>query len=331
MNPSNVPLARRGFLLTTLAAATPVWAQERPTGFPNRPLRLIVGYAPGGAADTLGRLLGTKAQEGFGQSLIVENRPGAGGLLAADVAAKSSPDGYTLFLSDDAQLAIAPGIGDARALALEKQLVPVVGLTTIPMVLVVNTDFAAGSMNELIAMAKIKPGLLNYASAGNGNISHVAGELFKSLSKTFITHVPYRGGAPGLTSVLAGETQLMFVSIPTALSYIKSKRVRALAVANVRRAQALPDVPTCAEAGLPNMVAVSWHGVVAPAATPAAVSKRLSDGFIDMMKTREVSDRLRETGYENTPREAPEFARWIAAETERWRGLAKIAGIKPDA
>lgn len=332
MNATPLPIRRRTFVLgAAAAAATPAWAQAPAAGFPSRPLRMVVGYAPGGAADTLGRLLGTKSQERFGQPMLVDNKPGAGGLLAAEVTAKSPPDGYTFFLSDDAQLAIAPGIGDSRALAMERQLVPVVGLTTIPMVLVVGANSPAGSMKDLIGMAKSRPGLLNYASAGNGNISHVAGELFKSLSKTFITHVPYRGGAPGLASVLAGETQMMFVSIPTALPHIKAERVKALGVANVRRSQALPDVPTCTEAGLPEMVAVSWHGVVAPAGTPAAVSKRLSDGFIEIMKSRDVTDRLRDAGYENTPREAPEFARWIASETDKWRMLARTASIKPDA
>lgn len=332
MNKNQSTVSRRSFVAAVSSyLGASAMGQPSDTVFPSKPLRMIVGYAPGGAADTLGRLLANKSTERFGQPAIVDNKPGAGGLLAAEMTANSIADGHTFFLSDDAQLAIAPGIGESKAVAMKRLLTPVVGLTTIPMVLVVHESFPAKTLKELVSLAKAKPGALNYASAGNGNIAHVSGELFKNLSKTFITHVPYRGGTPALASVLSGETQFAFVTVPTGLPYIKSGKVRALGVANLRRSQALPDVPTCFEAGLAGMVAVSWHGIVVPKATPAAAMNRIAEGFIAILKSSDVTDRLRDIGYEITPRNGQEFAQWIQGETEKWQRLAKVANIKPEA
>ncbi|MEO8387990.1 tripartite tricarboxylate transporter substrate-binding protein [Polaromonas sp.] len=332
MNINQSAISRRSFV-AAVSSCLGVSAMGQPldTVFPSKPLRMIVGYAPGGAADTLARLLANKSNERFGQTTIVDNKPGAGGLLAAEVTANSIADGHTFFLSDDAQLAIAPGIGEPKAVAMKRLLSPIVGLTTIPMVLVVQENSPATTLKELVALAKAKPGALNYASAGNGNIAHVSGELFKNLSKTFITHVPYRGGTPALASVLSGETQMAFVTVPTALSYIKSGKVRALGVANLKRSQALPAVPTCIEAGLNGMVAVSWHGIVVPKATPTAAMTRLAEGFMEILKSGDVTARLRDMGYEITPRNGKEFADWIQGETEKWQKLAKVANIKPEA
>lgn len=326
------PNRRRQFLAAAAAAASlPLARLATAQSNASKPIKLVVGYAPGGAADTLARAMAAKAQEHLGAPMLVENRLGAGGFIAAEEVARSPADGHTLLLSDDAQLAIAPGIGEPRAAALSGMLVPVIGLTALPIVLVVNNSLPATSLTELIALARKRPGSLSYASAGNGNISHMSAELFKNLSRTFLTHIPYRGGAPGLASVLAGDTQLMFLSVPTAMAHIRSGKLRALAVASFQRCPALPDVPTAFEAGLAGMVAVSWHGVMAPSATPPLLLRRIHAGLSAAARAVDTLERLRRLGFEMNLRDSAEFPRWIDSETDKWRRLAKVANIKPEA
>jgi tripartite-type tricarboxylate transporter receptor subunit TctC len=315
------------FAIALLALAQGAAAQPWPT----KPLRLVVPYPPGGPVDVSARLLGAKLQEGLGQPVVVDNRPGAGGNIGADYVAKSSPDGYTLLMGAIATHAINPAlypnfpydpIGDFRHVAMVVQ---------VPNVLVVHPDVPAHDVKELIALAKAQPGRLDFASGSTGSTGHLAGELFKQMTGTFMVHIPYRGAAPAAADLLAGRVHLMFDNLASALPNIRSGRVRALAVTTRQRSESLPAVPTLHESGLEGFDLTTWWGVMAPARVPPAVIERLAAELARAIEAPDVRDRLRAMGAESTDIRTPaQFTAFVERERKTYAGLVKRSGARVD-
>lgn len=318
----------RAWLAAALcAAAFPVGAQA----WPAKPVRFVVPYPPGGPVDVSARLLAPKLQEALGQPFLVENKPGAGGNIGVDFVAKSAPDGYTVGMGAIATHAINPAlmpsvpydpIRDFRHLALVVQ---------VPNVLVVNTELPVRSVAELVAYAKARPGKLDFASGSTGSTGHLAGELFKQMTGTFMVHIPYKGAPAAVADLLAGRVHLMFDNLASALPQVKAGRVRALAVTTLRRSSALPDLPTLDESGLKGFDMTTWWGVVGPAGMPADVAARLNAEILKAMDTPEVKARLAGMGMEGSAVRTPEqFGAFVAAEAKLYARLVKQSGAKPD-
>jgi tripartite-type tricarboxylate transporter receptor subunit TctC len=322
-------LARRRFLhLAAGAAALPAasrstWAQVYPT----RPVRLIVGFPPGGGADTIARIIGPWVSQRLGQPVVIENRPGASSTLAVQAVVNSLPDGYTLLLLGGSALMATLII--SVPFDLQRDLAPVSGLTDIPMLLVAHPSVPAKTVAELIALAKAKPGKISMGSFGTGSASHLAGEQFKMMAGVNLLHVPYRGGAPMITDLVGGQVQVAFDVMVTSLPHIRSGGLRALAVAGSQRFDALPDVPTIAET-LPGYEARTWIGVCAPAATPAEIIERLNRDINAGLTTTDIRARLSDVGTIPMILSAAEFGAFVAAEADKWTKVVKFASIKPE-
>lgn len=324
-------------LWTLMALAFPACdavAQTSPPGpgqgYPAKPIRFVLGFSAGGSSDILARLLGQKLSEAVGQAVVIENRPGAGGNIAGEVVAKSAADGYTLLLGNQGILATNVSLYSKLAFDPVRDFSPVVLLASQPNILVVHPSLPVKSVKELIALAKRKPGELNYASSGTGAATHLAGELFKSMAGVSMVHIPYKGAPQALTDVIAGQVQLMFASVTSVKPQIEAGRLRALAVTDSKRSQALPQLPTVAETGVPGYEARAWHGVVAPAGTPAAVVARLNSELNKILQLAEVRAKLSREGAEiigSTPRE---FAAYIRAEIPKWAKIIKDSGARAD-
>jgi tripartite-type tricarboxylate transporter receptor subunit TctC len=322
-------LSRRTLLAATAAAvAVPrlAWAQS----YPSRPVRLVVPFAAGGASDTFARIVSQRLGERLGQPIVVDNRPGAGGKIAADHVAKAAPDGHTLLVADVGPNAIAAGFPSTLTYQPLRDFAPVSYSFNLPIILVINPALAATSVRELVAQAKANPGKLNYASAGPGGISHLAGEMLRVLTGAGIQHVPYKGGAPGLASLVAGETQLMFVSVPTAQPFIRSGRLKPLAMTGRNRSPVFPDLPTMVEAGIAGYEADSWGGILAPAATPAPVVDRLATEFTQLLREPELVARLKTSGFEPVSAGPAEFRRFLTAEVAKWTDVIQKSGARED-
>src|SRR3954471_3643374 len=263
----------RWTLAATLAcAATAGLAQS----FPEKPIRFVVGFTPGGPSDILARALGQKLGERWSQQVVIENRPGAGGNVAAEAVAKSAPDGYTWLLGNNSILATNQSLYRSVPYDPAKEFAPVALVAIQPNILVVHPSVPAASVSELVAYLKKNPGKVNYASSGSGAAAHLAGELFKAMARVDIVHVPYKGAQPALTDVIAGQVQMMFATSASVIPYIKAGRLRALAVTTAQRSASVPELPTVAEAGVPGFEATTWHGVVVPAATPIGLIEALN-------------------------------------------------------
>ncbi len=299
----------------------PVHAQQ----YPARPVRLIVGFAPGGATDIAARAVAQKLSEQLKQSVIVDNRPGAAGNLAAELVARAAPDGYNVLLAN-ATIAI-PSLFKTLPFDVTKDFAPVSLVGAGPSALVVHPSLPVRSVRELIALAKKRPGELNYASGGTGNITHLAMVLFNGMTGTDMTHIPYKGGGPSTVATVSGEAQLMFSSVASTLPHIKQGRLRALGVSSAKRSLALPDVPTVAEAGLPGYEASSWYGLMLPAATPAAIVERLGTETAKAVESAELKERLISQGIEPVTGGAAEFTRYLRAEIPKWAKVIKDARI----
>ena len=243
--------------------------------YPARPIRFVLGFAPGGASDTMARAIGTRLSEGLGQPVVIDNRAGAGGNIAAEIVARSAPDGYTMLLGNNGILAVNVSLYPKLAFDPVKDFAPVVLIASQPNILVVHPAVTANSVKDLVALAKAKPGKLNYASPGNGTTGHLAGELFKRMAGIEYTIIPFKGGGPAALAMLSGETQFTFATALSVQPHIKSGKLRALAVTTAKRSASFPDLPTVAEAGVPGFDAITWHGVVVPARTPQPVIARL--------------------------------------------------------
>ena len=310
-----------GWLLLTTGTAH---AQD----WPNKPLRLLVGSSPGGGTDVMARAVADKLGPALKQTVVVENRPGASNTLAADVTAKST-DGHTLVMGVSTAHAIAPHLLKL-AYDNERDLVPVAFVGAVPNVLVVNTGLGVGSVADLVKLAKAQPGKLNYASSGSGSTQHIAAELFKDATGTFITHIPYRGSAPALIDLMGGQVQMSFDTLASVIGHIRSGKVKALAVAAAQRNPQLPDVPTLAEAGVKGVEMSAWYGVYMPAATPSAVQQRVHEEVNKLLPHPDTRTRLTAIGSDIAPMGQAEFAAFHAAENKRYAEVIKKRGIKLD-
>jgi tripartite-type tricarboxylate transporter receptor subunit TctC len=295
-------------------------------GYPSKPIRVIVPYAPGGSTDVVLRLLAPRMSEVLGQQVIVENRPGAASVVGLDIVAKSPPDGYTVGISN-----IAYGANPAlRKMPFdsERDLVPVSLISIVTMVLSVHPSVPARSVKQLIALAKTKPGSLNYGSAGQGSANHLAMERFKQLAGINVVHIPYQGGGPAVVSIVSGETALLFATIPSAIQHFKTGRLVPLGVSRAQRNAALPEVPTIAEAAIPGYEAIEWNGAMVPAGTPAAAIGRLHQAIVKAAAIPEVRERVTTLGADLAATSPQEFAAFVKRELATWSRVVKEVGIR---
>jgi tripartite-type tricarboxylate transporter receptor subunit TctC len=324
-------MSRFLFVSLTFVACTFAQAQTHSTGsgqaYPSRPIRYIVAQAPGGSSDTLARIVTQRVAGGLGQQIVIDNRPGATGIIGAEVVARANPDGYTLL-----QVATSHATNPAMQAKLPydtlRDFSAISLLTQQPNVWLVYPSVPVKNIKELIAYAKSKPGQLNYASSGTGGSQHLAGELLKSMAGIDIVHVPYKGSPPALVDVIAGRVPLMSSTMPPALPHIRSGKVRAIAVTSAKRSPALPDVPTVAESGLPGYEAIAWQGLVAPAGTPKAVIARLNAEFVKAVKQPDIVAKLNEQGFETVASTPEWFTQYTKTEIAKWSKVIKAAGIK---
>ena len=301
-----------------------VWAQ----GYPSKPLRLINPYAAGGPSEAVARELVAGLAAEFNQQVIIESKPGGGTVIGADYVAKSAPDGYTLLLATAAALIVQPLIMDKIPYDAQRDLAPVGMFATVPNLITVHPSVPAASIRELIEYARREPGKLNYASAGVGTGPHLAGELFKSMAKIDMTHIAFKGAAPGVLEVLAGRVQVSFLNLSPQLAHVRAGKLRPLAIASASRSGLLPEVPTVSESGLPNFLIESWNGICVPAATPRAVVETLSRAIVKAMSRPEARARLQKTGAEATPMGHEEFAAYVKADAVRLTPIIKALDLK---
>jgi tripartite-type tricarboxylate transporter receptor subunit TctC len=305
-------------------------AVSRAATFPAGPVRFVVGFTPGGPSDILARALGQKLAERFGQPVVIENRPGAGGNLAAEAVANSAPDGHTWLLGNNSILATNQSLYRSLPYDPVKDFAPVALVAIQPNILVVHPGLPASSVSQLISYLKNNPGKVNYASSGSGAAAHLAGELFKAMAGVDIVHVPYKGAQPALTDVIAGQVQMMFATSASVIPYVKAGRLRALAVTTAQRSASVPELPTIAEAGVPGFEATTWHGVVVPAATPADLVEALNKKINSALEEKDLKDRLNALGAEIATGTPKEFADYIAREIPKWAKVVKDSGAKPE-
>lgn len=321
---------RRQFLqLAAGAAVLPaVSKMASAQTYPARPIRLVIGYTPGGSADLTARLMGQWLSERLGQSFIIENRPGGGTNIATEAVVRAPPDGYSFLLAAPAN-AINATLYDKLNFNFLRDVEPVAGIIRFPNVVVVNPSLPIKSIPELIAYAKANPGKLNMASSGNGSTIHMSGELFKMLTGIDMVHVPYRGGAPALTDLIAGQVHVMFDNIPTCAEHVKSGKLRGLAVTSTTRSEVLPDLPTVADF-LPGYEASAWYGIVAPKNTPAEIIDRLNKEVNAVLADPAAKKRFAELGAFLLPGSAADFGKLLADETEKWGKVVKFSGARVD-
>ncbi len=312
--------------LAALALAAPVGAQQ---AYPQKPVRLIAPFAPGGGTDILARLFGQKMTEALGQQIIVDNRPGAGGTIGTDIAAKAPPDGYTLILVSASHV-INPGLYRKLPFDAINDFAPITQLATSPGILVVHPGLPVKSVRDLIALAKAKPGQINYASAGSGTPPHLAGELFKVMAGIDMVHVPYKGNAQALTALLTGEISMAGTALPSAMPYIPNGRLRPIAVTSVRRSPAVPQVPTLAQAGARGYEYASEFGLLLPARVPVEVVNKLHAEIARILKTPEMAERLGSQGYEVAGAGPEEYAAAIRRDLAKWSKVIRAANIRAE-
>ncbi len=294
-----------------------------------KPIRLVVTYAPGGGADTMARMISPRLGQELGQTIVVDNRPGAGGQIGTDLVAKSAPDGYTVLL-DAASFASNPSLYKKLPYDPVKSFIPVSVLALYPNMLVVNPQFPARSVQELIAMARAKPGGIAYASSGNGSAQHLAGALFAQRMKLDLLHVPYKGGGPAMADVIAGQVPVFFANTASGLQHVRAGKLRALAVTGAKRTPILPDTPTLAEAGVPRYEVYEWNGVFLPAGTPPDIVKRLSEAIRKVINLPENRERVTSLGGEIVAGTPAEAAKFIQAQTSEWAKVIKDGNIQVD-
>jgi len=297
--------------------------------YPNRAVRLVVPFPPGGTSDILARTLAAKLAEPLGQPVVVENRPGAGGNIAAEHVAKSAPDGYTLIMGTSS-LAISQSLYRKLNYDLLRDFAPVTQAVNYANLLVVHPSTPFNSTQELIAAAKARPGSLSYGTAGNGTPPHMTGELFKSYTSVDIQHIPYKGGAPAIADLLAGQIPLMFDNVPPLLPHVRSGKMRALAVTSLARIAVLPDVPTLHELGLKDFDAVGWNGILAPAGTPREIVSRVHAEVVRILAIPQVRDQLASQGADIVGNTPEQFGAWIRTEVKKWGDVIRISGAKVD-
>jgi tripartite-type tricarboxylate transporter receptor subunit TctC len=321
----------RPIIALTLAlaslAALPLGAQAQ--DYPTRPIRLVVPFPPGGPTDVLARIVATRLGERLKQPVVVDNKPGASGMVGADMVAKAAPDGYTLLANASIHV-INPSLYPKTAYDAIADFAPVSNLADVPLVLAVHPKLEARSVKDLVALAKSSKPSLAFASAGNATSQHLSGEAFKIAAGIDLLHVPYKGSAPALTDLIGGQVQLMFDSLPSAMPHLKAGTIRPLAVTTPKRSAALPEVPTVAESGYPEFAISTWYGIWAPAATPPAVVKRLSSEIAAIVRQSDVREQFAALGAEPVGNTPEEFAAFTKAELSKWAGIVKRSGAKID-
>jgi tripartite-type tricarboxylate transporter receptor subunit TctC len=323
-------ITRRRFAILAGAAAAPLAAVRiaRAQGYPARPVRLIVGFPAGGAADITARLIGQWMSERLGQPVVIENRPGAGTNIGTEAVVKAAPDGYTLLLISAANT-INATLYERLNFNFIRDIAPVAGLIRGPLVMEVHPSVPARTVPEFIAYAKARPGMINMGSAGNGTPGHMSGELFRMMTGLDLVHVPYRGGAPALTDLLAGQVQVMFDNLPTSIEYIRAGKLQALAVTTAARSDMLPDLPTVSEF-VPGYEVSSWFGIGAPASTPADIVEKLSADISTVLADPRLRTRIADLSSVPLPMSPRELSTLIVAETEKWAKVIKFSGAKAE-
>jgi tripartite-type tricarboxylate transporter receptor subunit TctC len=321
-------IAKRLLLSTIVAACCALGGAAAAQAYPVKPIRIIVAFAAGGPADVMARLVGQRLSIMLGQSVVVENRPGAGGTIGARAAAEAEADGYTLLLGNTSTLVIGPVVYKNVGYDPVKSFAPVAMLGTTSNFFIVHPAFPAKSVPELIALAKVEPGKFNYASPGSGTPPHLISEMLKLKAGIDIVHVPYKGGGPASHAVVAGDVQMTFENPTVSLPLVQGGKVRALAVTSEKRNAQAPDVPTMIESGVADFVSVSFTGVVAPAATPAAIIARLNSAINESLKSAELEAAFTKLAVEPRTGSPEDFAAFLARERERWSAVIKAAGVK---
>ncbi|MDW8469346.1 MAG: tripartite tricarboxylate transporter substrate binding protein [Burkholderiales bacterium] len=319
-------LVRIAAALVGAAAAGATLAQ----GFPAKPIRVIIPFVAGGSSDIVGRAIGGKFQEYLGQPAVVENRPGANGAIAAEFVAKAEPDGYTILVGSIGVFSINAALFKDLRYHPVRDFAPISLAVTTPNVLVTRPDLPVATMKELVAHAKKNPGRLSYCSSGSGSSDHLTGEVFKQQAGIFAVHVPYRGGAACQTDLMGGQVDFSFQNLGAVTTYIRGGRMKALAVTARERHPQLPNVPTAAEAGFPDLVVTSWQAVAAPAKTPAPVVARLNEAVVRALRSPDVRERMQQIGFDVVASTPEEFAAFMKAEIERWAKVVERGNIKPD-
>ena len=323
--------ARAAVVLTRLLivfAAMLGWAEAIAQGYPAKPVRLVIGFPPGGPADIFGRVLAQGLSTSFGQSVIVENRPGAGGVTGVDAVAKAAPDGYTLAMNSFSSVAMAPFSLSSIPYDPARDLALITTVVRVPEVLVVHPSLPANTFAELVAYAKAHPGKVNFGSAGSGSITHLAGELLKAEAKVDMVHVPYKGAAPAVNDLLGAQVQMGIFDVPVVLPHIRAGKLRALAVTSAKRAPSLPDVPTTVEAGYPKVNSDNWYGLVAPAATPPEILKRIHAAAMAALQSPAVIEQFARVSGTAAPSTPEEYSHFLAVEQAKWGAIIRAIGFR---
>jgi tripartite-type tricarboxylate transporter receptor subunit TctC len=321
-------LIRSGLAVATVLGSVAVLAQDGAATYPTKPIRIVVTFPAGGPSDIISRAIGQKLTQAWGQPVIVDNRPGAGGNIGMDLVAKAAPDGYTLAASSFGPLIISPFVYSRLSYDPVRDLTPVTLAATSWFFVVVHPSVAATTLKELVALAKDKPGQLTYASSGNATPSHLAGALLQSVAGINLTHVPYKGGATSIPAVIAGEVQIAIETPSVLIPHVKTGKLRALAVASPHRSPLLPDLPNVREAGLPGCEVGSWYGYHAPAGTPRSIVDKLNAGMVKAMNTPELRERFAGVGSETVADTPAEYGAFVAAELKKWEKVIRATGVK---
>ena len=329
MNIKNI--VKKQILTVVLSMLSPLTAIQAQQNYPARPVRLVIAVPPGGAADLVGRVIAQKLGDALGQTFVADNRGGGGGMIAADIVAKSAPDGYTLLLGSITTHGIGPHVYSRQPYDPVKDFSPVVLAATMPMIVVVNAAVPAKSVKELIALAKARPGTLGFASSGSGGAPHLVGELFKSATGAPLQHIPYKGSGPAATDVAAGQVAVSFDAIAPHLAHIKSSRTRVLAAISPQRLAMFPEVPTMTEIGFPQVAASIWYGLLVQSATPKTIISKLNAETNRVLIMQDVKDRLGGAGIDAAvPNSPDDFAKFIRDELAKWGPVVKASGAKAD-
>ena len=298
--------------------------------WPTRPIRFIVPFAPGGGGDVVGRIIGQRMSDQLGKPLVIDNRAGGGGTLGCELAAKAAPDGYTLLLGNVGPIAVGPALYPKLAYDPVRDFAPVTMIASFPNLLVANPGLPFKTVPELVAYAKSRPGTLNFASAGAGTSTHLAGELFKSVAGIDVVHVPYKGGAAAMTDIIAGQVAYYFGTMPSSMPLAKAGKLRALAVTSLTRSPAAPEVPTIAESGYPKFETAAWYGLMFPAGTPREIIAKMNSAMLVVLALPDIRERLVHEGSEPLGSTPTQFGAYIKAEIAKWSAVVKAANLKAD-
>ncbi len=299
-------------------------------GYPNKPIRLIVPFPPGGGNDVIGRIMAQKLTERFGQQVVVDNRAGANGIVGLQALMQAPPDGYTIGVAAAGPMAVNPSLYDKLPYDSLKDFAYITNMVIFPLILITHPSVPAKTTQELISLAKAKPKQIFFGTPGSGNSAHLAGELLNSMANIQTVHVPYKGQGPAMADLVAGQVQMMFASIPSVLSQVKSGQVNAIAMGSAKRVPSLPDIPTLSESGVPGFEAYSWVGILAPAKTPKDIVNKLNKEIVDILKQKDVAEKLNQQGALPVGDTPEQFSAYVKAEIDKWGAVVKSANIKAD-